>query len=234
MITPGQAMTHDEAVSTMAAERYHLGEMGEAERDAFEAHYFECAPCAEAVHLGALLQDAAHRGWTAPAAAPASTTDSVPAPRAAAPPLRFTPRPSRWYASPVLPWAIAATLAIAAGYQSLRPGSGPSSSLQALSPVTLRATARGAESTVRIPAEGGVTFALDVDAQDAGTLAYELHGPGDRVVAQGQTAAPAGGAPLLLLVPRSSLLPAGTYRIVVRDAAAGRDLGEYRFTSAAQ
>jgi anti-sigma factor RsiW len=221
----GSAMTHDEAVRTLAAERYHLAEMSDAERDAFEAHYFECQQCAHDVHAGALLQDGARAGWAAQTAAPA-----------AAPPIRFAPRtPRRWYASPVLPWGLAATLAIAVGYQSLRPASTPAaSSLRALTPVTLRATARGAESIVPVPREGPVTFALDVDPQDAGALTYELHGPGDRVVAQGQAAPPAGGAPLLLLVGRDDLLPPGPYRIVVRDAAAGRDLGEYRFSSAAQ
>jgi hypothetical protein len=239
MNTHGQPMTHDEAVRTMAAERYQLGEMNELERDAFEAHYFECPECAEEVRVGALLHDGARAGWVA-AAAPGATVSPVatgaastaPAATATAP-LRFAPRAPRWYASPALPWGIAAMLAMAVGYQSLRPASAPSS-LQALSPVTLRATARGAEATVPVPRAGVVTFALDVDAQDASAVAYELHGANDRVVAQGQAPAPAGGAPLLLLVARDALLPPGVYRIVVRDAAAGRDLGEYRFTSVAQ
>jgi hypothetical protein len=100
--------------------------------------------------------------------------------------------------------------------------------------VTLRATARGAESVVRVPRDGAVTFALDVDPEDAAAITYELHGANDRVVAQGQAAPPTGGSPLLLLVAREYLLPPGPYRIVVRDATAGRDLGEYRFTSAAE
>ena len=238
MNTHGQPMTHDEAVRTMAAERYQLGEMNELERDAFEAHYFECQECAEEVRVGALLNDGARAGWVAAAAAPAATVSPVATKAAATAlptaPLRVAPRVPRWYASPALPWGIAATLAMAIGYQSLRPASPPPSSLQALSPVTLRATARGAEATVPVPRAGVVTFALDVDAQDASAVAYELQGANDRVVAQGQAPAPAGGAPLLLLVARDALLPPGVYRIVVRDAAAGRDLGEYRFASVAQ
>jgi hypothetical protein len=223
-------MTHDEAVATMAAERYQLGELDDAERDAFEAHFFDCEPCAEDVRLGAFLQDGVGAGWVAPAAAPTVSTPPIAAP------LRFAPRPTRrWYASPILPWGLAATLAIATGYQTLRPASTPaSSSLQALSPVTLRATARGAAAVVQVPREGPVTFALDVDPGDAAAVSYELHGGDDRVVARGQAAPPTGGSPLLLLVARDRLLPPGSYRIVVRDAAAGRDLGEYRFTSAAE
>ena len=41
-------MTHDE-VGALAAERYLLHEMPEAERDAFEEHYFDCAVCANEV-----------------------------------------------------------------------------------------------------------------------------------------------------------------------------------------
>lgn len=44
-------MDHSQAMSTHAAERYALGEMDEAERDAFEAHFFECPECAEEVKV---------------------------------------------------------------------------------------------------------------------------------------------------------------------------------------
>jgi len=42
-------VTHDEAVSTMATERYMLGELSAEDRDAFEAHYFDCEVCAYGV-----------------------------------------------------------------------------------------------------------------------------------------------------------------------------------------
>jgi hypothetical protein len=42
-------MTHDDAVKSMAAERYALDEMEPAERDAFEQHFFDCSDCAEDV-----------------------------------------------------------------------------------------------------------------------------------------------------------------------------------------
>jgi len=38
-------MTHDNAIETMAAERYILDELDPAERDAFEEHFFDCTGC---------------------------------------------------------------------------------------------------------------------------------------------------------------------------------------------
>jgi hypothetical protein len=46
-------MSHDQAVSSQAAERYVLGELTPSERDAFEGHFFDCAVCFEQVELGA-------------------------------------------------------------------------------------------------------------------------------------------------------------------------------------
>ena len=48
-------MEHHEAVRTMAAERYLLEELSDDERDAFEAHFFECAVCADSVRTGKLI-----------------------------------------------------------------------------------------------------------------------------------------------------------------------------------
>lgn len=45
-------MTHDEAVKTLATERYLLREMNDEQRRAFEEHYLACAECFEAVMLG--------------------------------------------------------------------------------------------------------------------------------------------------------------------------------------
>lgn len=39
-------MNHADAEALGAVEKYYLGELGVAERDEFEAHYFECAECA--------------------------------------------------------------------------------------------------------------------------------------------------------------------------------------------
>jgi hypothetical protein len=45
-------MDHDVVVNNYTAERYLLGELTEAEREAYEEHYFGCADCAEEVLRG--------------------------------------------------------------------------------------------------------------------------------------------------------------------------------------
>ena len=42
-------MDHERAIQNLAAESYLLDEMTPGEREAFEAHYFECPSCAEDV-----------------------------------------------------------------------------------------------------------------------------------------------------------------------------------------
>jgi Putative zinc-finger len=53
-----QSMNHKQAVETMAAERYLLGEMTGEQRLAFEEHYVDCAECLESVMFGSEFLDA--------------------------------------------------------------------------------------------------------------------------------------------------------------------------------
>lgn len=77
-------MTHDEAIDSGASERYLLGELNDAERDAFEEHYFSCGVCAADVQAGGELvagirsqnrfvarKEARRFSWTPPLAAAA-------------------------------------------------------------------------------------------------------------------------------------------------------------------
>lgn len=47
-----ETMSHDQAVSSHAPERYLLGELDGAERDAFEGHYFDCTACFDDIKKG--------------------------------------------------------------------------------------------------------------------------------------------------------------------------------------
>ena len=45
-------INHDEAVKDLMAERYLLGELNAAEREAYELHLFSCDACFEQVKVG--------------------------------------------------------------------------------------------------------------------------------------------------------------------------------------
>src|SRR5690349_18926838 len=117
-------MQHQEAVDTLACERYLLGEMADAERDAFEEHYFACAECADDVRAGAAMKNGVRAGFL----------DAVRERNDA----KRERKTTAWRPAIVIPWAAAASLAIVAGYQSMRVT--PASSLDrgplALAPVT--------------------------------------------------------------------------------------------------
>jgi Putative zinc-finger len=208
-------MQHQDALDTLASERYLLGEMDAREREAFEAHFFACAPCAEDVRAGATLRDGVRAGF---AKAPASTR--------------------RWRPEVVVPWAAAASLAMLAGYQSFGSlrgaavGAGP----LPLAPVTLRSATRG-QTPVVSPGPGGlVTLAIDLGGArfDKG-IRYELRRADQTKLAAGDAAAPIAGAPLLLVVPASLLNGPGQYVLLVQEAGnAGLTPEEYRFSVGAR
>jgi hypothetical protein len=52
-----KAMTHADAASTQAVERYLLGELSPEQRDEFEAHVFDCRECAEDLKAAAVFLD---------------------------------------------------------------------------------------------------------------------------------------------------------------------------------
>src|SRR2546425_931516 len=49
-------MDHEQATTRMAAERYIIGELTDAERDQFEEHFFDRHACAEDVRIGAIFR----------------------------------------------------------------------------------------------------------------------------------------------------------------------------------
>ena len=213
-------MTHSDAVRTLAVERYLLEEMSEIERFAFEEHYFDCVECADDLRIAARLRDAVKDGLVN-VAAPAQIV-AMPVQRGR----------DRWRPSVVVPWAAAATLALALTYQSLAPERTGSLQVQALAPITIRPDSRGALPTVRIPADSGaVALALEVAAPSGGELSYELRTSSGTRIAEGRLAAPDAGAPLLLLVPSWTLTPSTQYSLAVRSAADSQLIGEYRFTA---
>jgi hypothetical protein len=66
-------MSHEQAISKQAAERYVLAQLSQEEREAFEGHYFDCPACFEQIKLGAeflrhtrdVLDPEPEKGWLA-------------------------------------------------------------------------------------------------------------------------------------------------------------------------
>jgi len=196
-------MTHEQALTTLASERYLLDEMTAPERETFEEHYFSCVECAEDVRAAGLMRDGARAGLLE------QQTVS-----------RVVPfRPRQWYQSAALPWALAATLALVAGYQTLVtvPALRPLNEPRALEPVTLRPASRGQEARIAIgPDSAAITLAVDASsAVSGGELSYDLRTAAGFVVLSGKASAPTPGAPLLLLVPARAVSAPGRYVLSV-------------------
>lgn len=101
-------MEHSKAVEMNAAERYFLGELSVAERDEFEAHYFDCAVCAADVKSVATLTDNSREVFRA---------EAVPNPD-----IKPVPRPGgSWFGwmRPAYAFGALAILIATIGYQNL-------------------------------------------------------------------------------------------------------------------
>jgi hypothetical protein len=209
MTAAPESMTHEDAVHTMASERYLLEEMSELERYAFEEHLFSCADCAEDVRIGDLMRAGAREA-------------------ARKQPIVFQPRrPLRWAVA--APWAAAASLALALGYQLV---SAPALDRPyALEPTTLRPASRGADAVVRLAADDrAIALALEADAPvNVPHWLFRLRTSDGREVAAGRVPAPPPGMPLLLLVPASALTSADRYMLSLRDRDEAPPMAEYQF-----
>lgn len=215
-------MTHADAVRTLATERYLLDEMSEIERFAFEEHFFDCVECADDVRTGSVMRKAVRAGLLPEAPREQNVVPLHPAKR-------------RWSPAVVVPWAAAATLALAVGYQALTPARGDRLQIGALTPVTIRPDSRGAAPTIPMGNSGeAVALALDVDAPERADLTYVLRTSAGTQVAEGQISAPRAGIPLLLLIPVWTLTPSTQYILAVQGAADGPLIGEYRFATDAR
>jgi hypothetical protein len=209
-------MTHEQAVATLATERYLLDEMSGVDRDAFEEHFFSCDICADDVRVAAAMVRGTQAGF-----ATAAARGSAPKP----------PIKGPWYRSVTIAWVAAAALLVISTYQTLLILR-PNASTVAIVPVTLRPASRGAEAVVPLPSGGGpVSLAVEINEPAAGReIAYQLDAAGGGTIASGRAVAPAAGMPLFLLIPSSALAAPGHYTLSIHDpSASNRVLGEYRF-----
>jgi hypothetical protein len=222
-------MTHQNAVETMAAERYLLDEMSELERHSFEEHFFECDECAEEMRLGSRLRN--HAGTLFSAASTGQIVSAAEFSRRRRP---------AWIPSlkVAAPWAVAATLALALTYQVRGPGNAPivQDEIAALAPVSLRPATRGAVPPVTLPAKGGsVALALDVNLGEPGDfIRYTLTRDDGTEIASDRTQVPAKGVPLLLVIPADRLRAGGSFVLTIASDDNIGTPSEYPFVAVAR
>jgi hypothetical protein len=220
-------MTHQQAIDGMASERYLLDEMSEVERFEFEAHYFDCAECAEDVRVGDMIREEARGGG----ARDTKVTNVV---QATFPGHRSSKSEGGWKRfSQAVPWAAAAALALMVGYQSFVtvPALKDSVASEPLAPVMLRGATRGTVPVVAIGSKQHfVTLAVDVIPTPAtNALRYEIVHDGHHVLS-GDAPLPQAGAPLMLIVPAAELEHHARYSLIVRSAdSVNAVIGEYDF-----
>jgi Putative zinc-finger len=220
-VTITMNMDHRNAVASNASERYLLGEMSEAERFAFEAHYFECVECAADVRAGDILARSVRAVYS---------DGSAPRPKVpeAVAPLRSWR--SAWLTTPSLvPLAASVVLCAVVGYQSLVVIPGLDSS-RAQAPVVLRAAARGDDQTVQLRAgEPYLMLSLDVnDAEPGSSLVYEILPQNGAVRDKGSAIAPPAGSPLIVTIPHSHLDRSGNWSVILRTPQ-GIEVARYPF-----
>lgn len=210
-------MDHADAVNRQATERYLLGQMPEAESEAFELHLFECPDCVEDLEQATVFVENAR----AVLAEPEVRREPV-----------WT-RLRRLWSDPVFAAPAIATLALAAVaiYQAglIAQARKP----QAILAFAVRSAARGAGDAIRVPPDARY-FALTLDLPESSLPRYRC----DLYTASGvlrfsvESNAPAPGNPLNILIPARSLEP-GSYMLRVRglqDSQPGPELAQYTFT----
>jgi hypothetical protein len=209
-------MNHEDAMKSMATERYTLDEMEPAERDTFEEHFFECSRCADDV------VDAAKFAAGVRLQVPVPVPLPVPAPRR-----------SSW-------WAVAASISILTaglGYQSLwvvphlKAYQAKAMSVARLAePIQLESASRGTnEEIVRVVRANEaipLTFSIETDKpeplyicevlDDAGKIRASIPVP------QAEATEPVG----MVLPPHT--LSSGKYKLVIRGGE--REIAAYPFT----
>ena len=220
-------MDHETSMRTQAAERYLLGDLSPADRDAFEQHYFQCAECAEEIRLTsaflengrAVLED----GWTPGAASRRMEWRDWFA----------RMRPAVW-----VPAAACLALMTFTGYQNavvipgLRSTVAESSAAQVLPSVVLLPPSRGEVPSIAVP-RGARFFELSLEVISAGRFdRYEcaLRSASGRTVLSIPVPAPDASGSLNLLIPAAEFGPGGYEAVLSGAGAAGtQEVGRYGF-----
>lgn len=240
-------MEHERAIRDRIAERYLLGDLPAAERDAFEAHFFDCPSCAEDVRSGLIFRAnarAVFREGGFEDALPDESAAREIGERAALPPSResrdgagarhsFWSGPFQWvWASPRLAFSFALNLVLlaAAGSQvwhtaglnrALEEFRRPAFAVSAFVP----AASRGEVRQIEVP-RGTRTLELlfDLQAEELNYPEYTctLEGAGGLKLRSGALGVPVSRRnEVRLALPLTGLEP-GSYLVVFGGARTGK------------
>lgn len=212
-------MDHEQAIQSLAAESYLLGELTPEERVAFEEHFFECAACAEDVRQAARFMDDAHDVLAAGPAAPAPSK----------PPASGK---SFWnwfgWLQPQQALRVAAVLAVACFLESLTIPDLLQRLREAYAPriaesAVLKPQTRGEATVITAAAGQPVMLMFDVPETRAGQLRYIVTAADGSPAFSLTSSTPSAGQQAILSVPRLNLAP-GAYVVIVKTVtAAGED-----------
>jgi hypothetical protein len=211
-------MDHTEAVEKGAVERYQLGELSAKEVDEFEAHFFECAHCAEELRAAAIFEENAKAVFQ---------ENSRSAAGAGEPRAKFERERASWWALFWRnPWsaapaaAAAALLCVVVGQarmmkQTLAP--------QAMASYVLPSLSRGEERVLEVP-KGDKFYALYLDIDPVWQGSYSdylciVQDEKGSTWLSARIAAPPPNKPIQILMYRNQL-PSGRYTVILRHPAA--------------
>lgn len=206
-------MEHNEAVQQMATERYLLGELSPAERDAFEEHLFDCADCTLDLRAGAAFVESLKTEL--PGILEESNAKGSARVAAQAPQRR------NWFGwlTPAFAAPVFALLLAVIGYQNLStiPGLRAEARTPRLVPwSTLHAGTR-ALGPVTLPADphSGALLLLDLPQESEYALfGLQLTDPQGKPFWSATTAAGKDGAPVSVLLPAAGL-QTGDYTLTI-------------------
>ncbi|MEP6962522.1 MAG: hypothetical protein ABI995_10600 [Acidobacteriota bacterium] len=207
-------MDHDEAIQSLATERYLLSEMNPAERDSFEEHYFDCPICAQDVRVASQFLQDAKEVWAGE--------------RPAAPVTKPEPeKQSSWnwlsWLQPQFAAPAIATLLVVAGIGTigslnLRRQLADATSPRIVTATTLRPETRG--EPVTLAAGSPIVVQFDLPDTAAPGVHYSIQSAAGDAVFHMNGGPERAGERVTLSIPRLEI-PAGRYALIVTNTASG-------------
>jgi Putative zinc-finger len=222
-------MQHIEADSSLAVERYLLGEMPATEIEEFEEHMFLCPECADAVKAGAAFAESARAVFKDEALRARQEL-------ARESPGKQTPWRQRFAFLVWAPAFAALALACIAGYQrlvvisALRNQVGQSTAAQSLPVFALHTVSRGSAQQIEIPANA-LYFSVYFDVTTDSSMGYrcEIRDASGAVKSTVPAVQRKPDGTISLLLERSQF-PAGDYVLALRtEGPDGTEMGQYPF-----